>query len=62
MNKTKAIICTLTLAVVVGGIMAYSFTIYYDSLGINLYQLATGVIANIWLGNMFAKFYNLLSH
>lgn len=59
MDKKKAIICTILYVVVLIGIMAGSLMIK-NEYGISLYNIITGVIANIWIGCSVEKFYKWL--
>ena len=60
MDKKKAVICTILYVIVISVIMTVSWFVRNEELGISLYQLIVGVIANMCLGNSVAKFYEWL--
>ena len=60
MDKKKAVICTILYVIVISVIMTVSWFVRNEELGISLYQLIVGVIANMCLGNSVVKFYEWL--
>lgn len=61
MDKKKAVICTILYVIVISVIMTVSWFVRNEELGISLYQLIVGIIANMYLGNSVVKFYEWLT-
>lgn len=58
MNKKKAIVCTILFSIViVGSVLA---TIFIRNDDISLYQIVTGGITSVWLGERISNFYKWL--